>query len=58
MDLDDDYIPFYYPYFGTAIHHDGFGGKVEFGSGTGYIKDACSIPKMLTNDILQKGLPK
>ena len=45
LGLDDDYIPGYYPYFGTAIHHAAFGGKVEFGGGTSYchpvIQEAC-----------------
>lgn len=50
VDLDDDFIPLYYPYFGTAIHHAGFGGKVEFGGGTSYchpvIEAACEWEKL------------
>lgn len=45
LGLGDDYIPGYYPYFGTAIHHAMFGGKVEFGGGTScchpVIEEAC-----------------
>ncbi len=50
MELDDDFIPFYYPYFGSAIHHAGFGGRVEFGGGTSYcypvIEESCEWEKL------------
>lgn len=36
MDLGDDYIPSYFPYFGIAIHHAFFGGHVDFNGGTSY----------------------
>jgi hypothetical protein len=36
MGLEDDYIPYYHPYFGISIHHSFFGGKVRFGGGTSY----------------------
>jgi hypothetical protein len=36
LDLDDDTIPAYFPYFGIAIHHAFFGGEVTFSHGTSY----------------------
>jgi len=36
MDVDDDYIPIYMPYFGGSIHHSFFGGQVRVHAGTSY----------------------
>lgn len=36
LELGDDYIPSYFPYFGIAIHHAFFGGTVEFRGETSY----------------------
>ena len=61
LGLQDDYIPSYYPYFGTAIHHAAFGGKVEFGGGTSYchpvIGEACEWEKLhfsMQNEWMQR----
>lgn len=61
LDLGDNYIPGYYPYFGTAIHHAAFGGRVEFGGGTSYchpvIEEACEWEKLhfsLENEWMQR----
>lgn len=42
MKLEDDYIPYYHPYFGISIHHSFFGGKVQFGGGTSYAEHIIS----------------
>ena len=36
VNLGDDHIPCYYPYFGSAIHYAAFGGRIDFGGGTSY----------------------
>ncbi|MGN1142341.1 MAG: hypothetical protein ACI4TF_14175 [Oliverpabstia sp.] len=36
MNVGDDTIPAYFPYFGNAIHHVFFGGEMRFKSGTSY----------------------
>ncbi len=61
LGLGDDYIPGYYPYFGTAIHHAAFGGKVKFGGGTSYcypvIQEACEWENLhfsLQNEWMQR----
>ncbi|MGN1141532.1 MAG: hypothetical protein ACI4TF_10045 [Oliverpabstia sp.] len=50
MGIGDDYIPTYFPYFGNAIHHVFFGGKLEFKGGTSYchevIKEAQEFAEL------------
>ncbi len=38
LDIDDDYLPSYHPYFGISIHCSFFGGAVHFGGGTSYME--------------------
>lgn len=37
MNIGDDTIPAYFPYFGNAIHHVFFGGEMRFKSGTSLV---------------------
>ena len=38
LDIYDDTIPAYFPYFGISIHSSFFGGAVSFGGGTSYME--------------------
>ncbi|MDO8682194.1 MAG: hypothetical protein Q7N50_01760, partial [Armatimonadota bacterium] len=38
MGIEDDTIPYYYPYFGSSIHHSFYGGQVSFSKGTSYVE--------------------
>lgn len=45
LDIGDDYIPHYHPFFGISEHHSFFGGKVSFGGGTSYVEPVISAAK-------------
>lgn len=54
VDIDDDLLPCYHPYFGISIHHSFFGGAVTFGGGTSYAAPVISVAaewQMLRPDV-------
>lgn len=53
LQIGDDFISMWYPYFGIAIHHAFFGGKVEFHNDTSFacpvIEEACEFEDLKYN---------